>query len=369
MTVALFINSLNDGGAEKVVIEIVNALKEEQVDIELICIEENYNYQPPKDIKTTYLSKSSFKGKKIKNLFMVLILAFRLSKHVKKNQIEIVQSHLFRSCYINILSKIFLRSPHIVQVVNHTIISRLKNEGLPGKINLWLINRLYKFPKLIISVSKVVHNDMQMLFKFKNNNVVIYNPFNLKEIENLSKEKVNEFVFCGDKKYVVSVGRLISIKRNYDLLVILSKLPSSVELLFIGSGRELKKLKYQAMELGISSRVYFLGWVQNPYKYIKHSDVLVCSSESESFGNTIVEAFICQVPVVSTDCGGPAELIGNKCGLLSPVGDICSLQKNIEKALFDTDIRSKLIRNAQIKANDFSISRIIVEYKHVLKIM
>lgn len=367
MKIAFLINSLGDGGAEKILVDLVDSLYEEGTDIELICIEKNNVYQINPNIRVTYLSNVSLKGNKIKSLLMTFVFAFRLKKYVKRNKIKLIQSHLFRANYVNLVAKVLFRSSHIAQVVNHSIISRLKNEGLAGKVNFFLIKYLYPFSDTIISVSNVVMQDMQKLFSFKCENIVIYNPFDIPKIQQLSTENVDDFVFDLGKKYIISVGRLIKIKRNLDLIYALQDLDKSVEVLFIGNGPEKESLESLAMELSVSSQVHFLGWVNNPYKYIKQADLLVSTSASESFGNTIVEAFICETPVVSSSCGGPTEVISKNCGLLFPIGDVSLLISSIKRVLFDSHLNNDLLKQASLRSISFSLPTILKKHKEILK--
>lgn len=122
----------------------------------------------------------------------------------------------------------------------------------------------------------------------------------------------------------------------------LSKLNENIEVLFIGDGEEKNNLINLSKKLNIYKRIHFLGWVDNPYKYIKHSNILVCTSQTESFGNVIVEAMICGIPVISTRCGGPEEIINNDVdGFLVDIGDIEDL---VEKINFIIDDRKKICR-------------------------
>lgn len=366
--IAFLINSMGDGGAEKVVKILLENLYIDEFDIELICLEKNNIYNLNNKIKVTYLSNRSKSSGFIK-LLTLPILSYRLNKYIKFNNINIVQSHLFRANYINILSKILFRGNHIVQIVNHSVISRYGKEALLGKINLCLINVLYPFANKILSVSNIVENDMQQLFNFKNKKEIIYNPFELDKIKKLSKEKITDFTFSNKIKYIISVGRLIKIKRNKDLILALSRLDKTYELLFIGLGSEKINLIKLAKDLNLIDRVHFLGWVDNPYKYMNHSNVLVNASETESFGNVIIEAMASATPVISTKCGGPEEFIQNDInGLLIDIGDVNNLVSSIKLICENSDIQQKYIINSFKSIKFVDIKNSIDTYKRVLTI-
>lgn len=366
MKIAFLINSLSDGGAEKVLKTLIEALFNEGFDVELICIEKKNAYELDSRIKVSYLTDFSFEMGKVKSLLIIIPLAFKLMLYLKNNKINLVQSHLFRASYVNLVAKFLFRSSHVAQVVNHSVISRLKEEGSSGLVNLFLIRCLYPFSDLILSVSKIVQDDMESIFNFKNKKIIIHNPFDIDTIKGLSLECVDDFVFSRKKKYIICIGRLIPLKRNADLLHALSALPQSIEVIFLGEGPEKHSLELLVTELNIVSRVHFLGWVCNPYKYIKNSDVLVSTSSTESFGNTIIESFACNVPVISSACGGPSEIIRTSCGVLFPVGDVLMLRKSIERVLFDTAFRLELIGEANTRSKDFSLSCVLNKYKEIL---
>ncbi len=366
--IIILINSMGNGGAEKVVQLLISNLHKNGANIQLVCLEKDDKYKLDDTIKITYLNDNNKQSGIIKLLNLVP-LSYKLYKYAKKEKIDIVQSHLFRANYINILSKIVFGSIHKVQVVNHTIISRYKNEGLLGFVNLKLIKILYPFSNTIISVSKIVEEDMQNLFEFKKEIKVIYNPFDINNIKNLSIEQVTDFKFCKDKKYIISVARLIKLKRSKDIIYALSKLDNNIELLFIGEGEERKELEKLSQYLKISNRIHFIGWVDNPYKYMKNSHILVSASETESFGNTIIEAMICGVPVISTKCGGPEEIIKNKIdGILIDIGDINKLVVSINYIINSSIKSEKYIEHGYIKIKQFNIYNIIQDYKNILEI-
>jgi glycosyltransferase involved in cell wall biosynthesis len=364
--VLFLVNSLSDGGAEKVVKIIVENLNPQEFDVELICLEKNNIVWDLNGIKVTYLSQTTSKSNIIK-LLALPFLIYKLSKYVKKNEFDVLQSHLFRANYVNILYKLLFNSKHHVQVVNHSIISRFKKEGLKGKINLFLIKYLYKYADIIISVSDMVQKDMQNMFNFNNNKKVIYNPFDINRIQKLSVENINSFKFEKNKKYIISLGRLIKLKRNKDLIYVLSKLDYNMELIFIGKGPEKENLIKIAKELNLFDRVHFLGWKENPYKYIAKCHVLVVTSESESFGNVIIESMACGTPVISSKCGGPEEIIKDGYnGLLFNIGNINEIVDKIE-LLNNENIRNKIIFNAKKEIIKYNKNKIIKKYEEVLK--
>ena len=381
--IIFLINSLSSGGAEKVLSVLANELVNQKYNIEIIFLEKNEFYELDKRIKKTYLSVFNGKENGIKKLLFLPILAWRLKKYIQNNDIKLIQSHVFRANYVNVLAKIF-GANHQAQLVTAGRISRYKEESLIGKINLFLIKNLYKKADLLIYKSKGMMNDANKLFNFKNKSIVINNPYDIKKIKELFNEKVNDFVFKENKIYLVSVGRLISLKRNQDLIKSLKYLPQNIEIIFLGEGNEKENLLNLTKQLNVEKRVHFLGRVLNPYKYMVESDIFVSCSESEGFPNVLVEAMICGLPVISSDClSGPREILAPntninkqlkkgddievaKYGILYPVGDVEKLVKAINLLIENKDLRKKYAELGLKRAKDFSIDKIVEQYKKVL---
>ena len=369
--ITFLINSLFSSGAEKVLSILADEFIKQKYEVEIIFLEKNEFYNLDKKIKKTYLSDFNGSENSIKKLLYIPILAWRLKKYIKQNNISLIQSHIFRANYVNILTKLF-GSKHIVQVVTAGRISRYKELGFNGKINLWLIKHLYPKADLIISKAKGMQDDMNKLFYFQNKQIVINNPYDIEKIIALSADDVGNFTFDINKKYLISVGRLIPLKRNQELINSLQFMNENVEIIFLGDGSEKENLKKLAKKLYIENRVHFLGQVQNPYKYLARSDIFVSCSESEGFPNVLVEAMICGVPVVSSDCiSGPREILApnkdNEYGLLFSIGDSQKMIEYIKFLLNNNDERSRYIENAKKRVKDFSLKNIIKKYKKVLE--
>lgn len=383
MKITFLINSLSNGGAEKVLSTLISTLINQNYDVEVIFLEKNEFYKLPSKVKKTYLSNFDGKQNNFFKFIFLPILAYKLTRYVKKQNIKSIQSHVFRANYVNTLSKYF-GSKHIVQVVTAGRISRYLEQGILGKINLFLVKYLYKKADLIISKAQAMENDMQKLFNFINKKIIINNPYDIELIKNLSLEIVSEFNFNSEKKYLVSVGRLIKLKRNIDLIKALMDLPKNFEIIFIGKGEEEKQLIEFAKNSDLLARIHFIGQVENPYKFLSKCNYFINCSESEGFPNVLVEAMICGIPVISSDCiSGPREILApdtdssiqiqedfeiTEYGILFPIGNVQSIVKAITFFENNLNIKNRLITKSFQRIKEYSLENIINKYKKVLEI-
>ena len=181
----------------------------------------------------------------------------------------------------------------------------------------------------IIAVSNGIKKDLEK-FNLNSNIKTIYNPFDIEKIKKLGDEKIDL-----NFKYIISVGNMTKIKRQDLIIKTFSKLNTNLHLVLLGKGNQEKNLKKLVKKLNLENRVHFLGWQQNPYKYIKNAKLFVLSSEIEGFGNVLVESLILNTPIVSTNCpSGPNEILVDKLSkFLVKVGDETELKEKIELAL------------------------------------
>ncbi|WP_231894433.1 glycosyltransferase [Vibrio tritonius] len=364
----MLINTLCKGGAERVVTDLFNRFHNEGYPCDLVTLEsvKDNPYTLSKNNIHTLSNSSTNRG--IINFIKLPILAFRLSKLIKNNNVNVVQSHLYRANYVNILAKILFRSKHKAQIFNHSITSRFYNEGLSGKINLFLVKLLYKFADEIYGVSSRVNIDINEVLPYTVNEMtkVISNPVSIKKAEMLGIVEPTKFIFSSNLKYICVVGRLIKIKRFNDVVSSMRFLPDNVNLIIIGDGPEHESIKNLASNLGLLDRVHFVGWVNNPYSFISRCLCLVCSSESESFGNVIIESYACGVPVISSRCGGPEEIIDDEFGLLFDIGNVKQLSDNIKIYLNNEEVRLEHINSSKDKISKYDEDVVFDEYKKAL---
>ena len=133
----------------------------------------------------------------------------------------------------------------------------------------------------------------------------------------------------------------------------------------VGDGAGRNALLSLAQELGIAEQVILAGFHSDPTPFYKTTDLFALSSHYEGFGNVIVEALGCGIPVVSTDCpSGPAEILENgRFGRLVPVGDAGALAVAMSDALSAPVDRRALIS----RAGDFAPEIAARKYLDVLE--
>lgn len=371
--ILIVINNLNIGGAERVVSLLLKEFKKNKsIRLHIVLLENGIKYNIPEDISLKILSLSNNNSSLFKFL-TIPIFAFKLNKYIKQNNIDIVMSFLYRANYINILSK-FFGSNHKVIINIRSTTSRYKNEGLIGRINLFLIKCLFNKSNLIISNSQGVDEDLKSLMKITVPTKVINNPIDLEYIKKRKEicEDI-EFPFDKNKKYIISVGRLIPLKRNIDLINAFFKLEKNddfLELLFLGDGVLKDSLYEKCEELDLSKKIHFLGNVKNPFYYLNNSNLFVLNSETEGFPNVLLEAMACGLPIVSSDCkSGPSEILDNETyGMLYPVGNEDMLIKKIKHYLYKNVDLEKIEKDNLMRVKKFEIGKIIDQFKEVLEI-
>ncbi len=195
--------------------------------------------------------------------------------------------------------------------------------------------------------------------------------------------------------YLLRVFKALKEKHKDLKLVILGEGDLKDYLVGLSEGLGLKTYVWDTDELSESFDVYFLGFQKNPFKFIARSKLFVFPSLWEGFPNALVEAMACGVPVISSDCkSGPREILAPNTdfnhqtqkpefaeyGVLMPVFEIkyktakepleereIMWVETIDKLLEDEILRKNYSEKAKQRAEDFTIEKVVQEWKEVLK--
>lgn len=381
--VVLLVNAMSAGGAERVVSILLRELVARCYSVTLICLERIYFYEIPEEVNVVELSQSDGKLNGILKLLQLVYLAYRLKRYSDQHSLEVIQSHLFRANYVNLLSKVF-GAKHSVQVVNAGVLSGYLNGGLQGRVNLKLAKFLYPYADCIINKALAMSRDMREFIPFPNaHEKIIYNPLDIDNIQSMATQAAEDFQFRPDRKYLCNVGRFETFKRQDVIIRAIPLLSEEFELILIGDGVNRDHCVKLADSLGISERVHFLGKRDNPYMYMAKSDIFILSSDDgEGFPNVLVEAMICNTPVISTDClSGPREILAPEssiekrirdeievaeCGVLVPVNNPELMVEAIGTVISDNSLRRGFQACAQQRAMSFSKNIIVDQYQKLL---
>lgn len=225
----------------------------------------------------------------------------------------------------------------------------------------------YSKMNLIICVSYFTLQMFQQKFPgLKDKLNVIYNPVDLAKIDRLSTELRVE---KGLKFNIVSVGRLTEQKRFDRLLRVTARLKKekyALSVQLVGDGELRVNLVNLTKELGIEDLVEFIGFVKNPFPYIKNADLMIVPSASEGFGLVVVEGMALGVPVVSTKTAGPSEILGeDEYGLICEQDDE-SIYQSVKKLIDDSNLRDKYKKQGLDRSKDFSVKKAMIAFDSLI---
>ena len=218
----------------------------------------------------------------------------------------------------------------------------------------------------VVCVSKAVEQVMKDLYSLQHA-TTIYNPIDTGVILHGAKQLIN---FTPSSSFkIVTVGRLVPQKGFDRLIRIVGKLMrngTDVELYIIGEGTERKNLVHIIQEESLEKQVHLMGFLDNPYALMAKMNLFVCSSIAEGYSLVIAEAMTLGLPVLSTDCAGPKELLGNgKYGLLVD-NNPNALYKGILQTIESPEILKELKRKSIEKRTDLGIERSIRDIESII---
>ena len=195
----------------------------------------------------------------------------------------------------------------------------------------------------------------------------IYNPKPLADIRRLAEEEVSHPWFQDFASPVILTALRDGRQKDPATLVAAFRLVRdrlSARLAILGNLSEAYRAETMALaaSFAVEKDVAFLGFDENPFRYMRRAGLFVLSSRYEGLPNVLIEAMACGTPVVSTDAPyGPAEILENgRWGRLTPVGDAPVLAAAIVDALEGRALPAAALRR---RADDFSADRAAAAYE------
>ncbi|MGC8979219.1 glycosyltransferase [Caldisericum sp.] len=359
-TIAFYLPSLEGGGAERVVVNLISKFAENDFVIHLLLASAKGPYirEIPSKVRIFNFKASH-----------LLFSLPKLIQYLKAEKPDVLLSSLSHANIVAIVAKNISKDDAklIIREDNTPSQERKNNHSLKVKLIPLLVKNYYPMADFVVAVSEGVKDDLVNFVKVPSEKVkVIYNPVISPELFEKAREPVDHPWFISKEHPVIlGVGRLTKQKDFPTLLKAFALVRKEVDarLVILGEGKERQNLEKLAKELGISEYVWMPGFVDNPYKYMSKASVFVLSSIYEGLANVLIEALALGVPVVSTDCpSGPREVLEDgKYGKLVPVSDVEALKNAIIETLSSgNDLKDNCSLKEHLQR--FTIDKVANEY-------
>jgi len=288
-----------------------------------------------------------------------ILRAYKLTNIIKDFQPDIIYSFMRPQSLVLALSTIIKKFDACYVGSVHNTDNYLKYHKaiyLPYRI---LIKYLFEKLDYIACPSKAVVEDLKKTYFMKEEKLCVVNNFiDYERIDKLSQENVEV-----PYEYIVSVGRLEEQKNYKSLLRVFSKIHKefpNLWLVIVGEGSQRAELEALSYSLGISHRVLFVGYQQNPWKYIRRAKLFVLTSWYEGSPQVVLEAMYLKVPVVSYNIPPVVEQSRKgECALLVPAYEESSMAEAIIKVLKEEVDLAGLVESAYKRSLEFSIENFV----------
>jgi glycosyltransferase involved in cell wall biosynthesis len=335
------IGSLSGGGAERVVITLINHWHDKRF-IPILLLGKKvgpYLNDILPNINIISIDIDLYASK-----------TFEFAKHLKcifdEIQPVVVFSHLSGMNRMMMRAKKLKAFDAPVVLVEHNnFFQRINSSNRSSFIEMLVkkeMSWLYSSADAVVGVSSGVTQSVQQSLMLSGKNLTtVYNPIN----KNLIKDKIQEEPSISlaksfldlPKPIIISIGRLVQQKAFDDLIYAFAALPDYQRgsLVILGEGILKEELKSLAIKLNVEGNLYLPGFVSNPWWFMARSSLFVSSSHWEGFPMSVLEAIACEIPIVSTDCPyGVNEIIDDGYnGRLVSVGNISKLSIAIHETL------------------------------------
>ncbi|WP_294095066.1 glycosyltransferase [uncultured Cetobacterium sp.] len=367
--ILIIIETLNGGGAEKVLLDILKKLDTKKYSVDIFLLNKEGIY-----LKEVSERVNSLKGLAPRNRTYDKNILFR-----KINSLYLkIRDMFFINGYLCKIKNDYDIEIAFLEGKSTQYISNRKNKA--EKI-AWVHTDLEKHRMLskslerecysridqVISVSKDSKKSVLKLYpELESKTKVIYNPIPKSDI----REKANEEVVTNKKLTLVTAGRLTDAK-GYDILLKAHKQlldeGLNYNLQILGEGGLRSEFEKYISENNLTQNTELLGFKRNPYPYIKAADLFVVSSRFEGFSLVLAEAIVLEKPIISTKCVGPLEILDNgKYGELVETEDVDSLANAMRKLILDKQKRQEYKRLAKERSSFFDDEKIMREIEDLL---
>lgn len=352
--ILFYMNSIHFGGAERVIVNLANKFSEKNYEVVFVTsFISNEEYTLNSKVRRFVLENKVLEQSFLKRNFF---RTMKLRSLCKREKPDIVISFMAEPNFRAILATRFLRIKTLISIRNDP------NKEYPTKLFRLVAKVLYPLASGCVFQTEDAKKWFDRRIQKKS-----------KIILNHVDEKFYNVNFTGERKDIVTVGRLEK-QKNHKLLIEAFAKTASIfpneNLIIYGEGSLKKELVELSKKLNIEDKVIFKGETKEIHEKIKDAKIFVLSSDYEGLPNVVMEAMTLGVPVISTDCpcGGPRMLLdNNKNGILVKVSDVEEIASSIVRILRDSSFAELLGANAKKVAKEFEPNKIFEKWEKYIR--
>lgn len=322
MRVAIVVRTLKIGGMERVAVNLAEAFADEGDESHLIYFKDKQRAYTPKD-NVHFHYFNLYKTLKLTIIGAIAGVLAKILNGIFRGSYFIYAGYLLTPIFkykLKALEKKYGRFDLIIMRGHGTyeLIWPMKDDRVVQMVESIFIkqhSRLDKFytkvlysGKNIAGVSSGVVEEIKKItnrLQIKPKSLhVVNNPI---DVQTISHE-AEAYVVEEKQKFILSVGR-ITFNKNLSLLIDAYQyareyLGLNLPLVIIGEGEDLENIKRKVDEYGLNEHIRFLGFLKNPYPWIKQAEILALTSKAEGLGMVMLEALACRTKIVSTESRG-----------------------------------------------------------------
>ena len=313
MKIVHVIASLGMGGAETLLAQIVKRQAQDGHDVHIVTLLADTSVTIDGKVTIHQLSRDGSRP-------MVILMMARLARVLALLRPEIVHSHMLHSNLLMRLVRLVVAVPKLINTVH----SAYETSNLAYRAAYRLLDRL---ADCTVFVSREAQERyVAERLSSADRSAVVLNGIdtNYFKRDPVAGKRVRlELGIDENCVLITAIGRLTEQKDYPNLFAAFSHvvdLRPDARLLVVGDGELRTQLEDLVGKLDLGSKVVFAGIRRDIPAILSASDLLVLASAWEGFGLVLAEAMACRVPVISTNCGGTAEVLGS-CGSLVPIGN------------------------------------------------
>lgn len=362
--VLFLIPNLGGGGAERVLVNLVNNLDKAKYDVTVRTLfKSNVNAKYlKKDVKYIEGKVKQFRG----NIHILKLFSPKfLYKFFIKERYDIVVSYLEGPT-----ARIVSGCPDgKTKKVSWIHVEQDGEKALAHSFrSITEAKKCYMSYDATICVANSVKENFLSLVDV-DNCIVLYNTNETDKILKLADELIEESI--SNEVNVFSVGRLTH-QKGYDRLINVHKklIDEGIRhhIYILGTGDQEDMLSQRIKEYNLGDTFHLLGFSDNPYKYVKAADMFICSSRREGFSTAVTESLIVGTPVISTCCSGAYELLGynNEYGIVTENSED-GIYEGLKHMLINKKLRDEYAIQAAIRGQKFSTEKTVAAVEEMFE--